>query len=519
MTREASIEAIRKRRRPWDIAVIGGGATGLGVALDAASRNLSVLLLERYDFAKGTSSRSTKLVHGGVRYLQQGNIALVFEALKERGIMKSNAPHLVKDLSFVIPTYEWWDRPFYSVGLKIYDMLAGKLGLGSSQSLSKEETIAAIPTVEQEGLKGGVAFHDGQFDDARMAISLALTATDYGAVLANYVKVTGIIKNGIVAEGVKAVDMETGEDFTISARVVINATGVFTDEILKMDDPTARVSIRPSQGVHLIVDKDFLPGEYAFLLPQTSDGRILFAVPWHRKVILGTTDTPVEDISAEPLALRKEIDFILENAARYLAKKPGLSDVKSVFTGLRPLVLRQGSQKSTREISRSHKITVSDSGLISVIGGKWTTYRKMAEEAVDYAIMVGDMAKRECITEHLLIRGYVKKTNFSDPLYVYGNDARLVQEIENEKTEWGGWLSETLQIRRSQVIWAAREEMARTVEDVLARRTRALFLDAQESINIATETARLLAEVLKKSENWIAEQVKDFQDLAKKYRV
>lgn len=519
VNRDVNINQIKTRKKPWDIVVIGGGATGLGIAVDAASRNFSVLLLEKYDLAKGTSSRSTKLVHGGVRYLQQGNISLVYEALRERGLMKQNAPHLVHDMSFVIPSYEWWDGPFYTVGLKIYDMMAGKLGLGSSQYLSREKTIEYIPTVEQKELRGGVIYHDGQFDDARMAVSLALTAADYGAVIVNYCGVVGLLKEEGVVVGVEAADGETGEEFFIPAKVVINATGVFVDEILKMDEPRAPKSIQPSQGVHLVLEKDFLPGRHAFLIPQTSDGRVLFAVPWHGKVILGTTDTMVDSVSEEPRALSEEIRFILNNASQYLRKVPSISDVKSVFAGLRPLAVPSGSSRATKEISRGHKVVVSDSGLITLLGGKWTTYRKMAEDAVDHAIMVGDLHDVACITERLLIHGYSREMDHSDPLHIYGRDRDFLEKIETDSPEYRGFLSQPLLIRKSQVVWAVRQEMARTVEDVLARRTRALFLDAQESIEIAEETAKIMAKELDKSELWINDQVAKYEQLAANYRI
>lgn len=502
----------------WDIIIIGGGATGLGCAVDAASRGFKTLLLEQVDFAKGTSSRSTKLVHGGVRYLQQGDVSLVLEALKERGLMFKNAPHLVTNQSFVIPTYDWWGGPFYTVGLKVYDLMAGKLGLGPSKHLSREDAVLALPTVEQEGLKGGVIYQDGQFDDSRMAISLALTAVDYGATVVNYCKVVNLLKEGELINGVVVVDQETGETFSINSKIVINATGVFTDEIVQMDEPGKKDMITTSQGIHIVLNKEFLPGSHAIMVPHTSDGRVLFAVPWHNHVIVGTTDTLLETRSLEPVALDSEIEFVLNTAGKYLLKRPERTDILSVFAGLRPLAKPDDEKKATREISRGHKIIVSVSGLITIVGGKWTTYRKMAEDAIDKAIILGGLSERECITFHLPIHGYRMDIDaYKDPLAPYGLDKEKVMEIANEEKRWKGWLSEKLQIHKSQIAWAVRQEWARTVEDVLARRTRALFLDARESIRIAPEVAALMAKELGQGRKWIREQIELYNALAKNY--
>jgi len=517
MKRELALKEFRSKKEPWDIVVIGGGASGLGTALDAATRNYSVLLLEQNDFAKGTSSRSTKLIHGGVRYLQQGDVSLVFEALRERGILRQNAPHLIHDLSFIIPTYDWWDGPFYTIGLKVYDLMAGKLGLGPSQHLSKKETLDAIPTVEKKDLRGGVIYHDGQFDDARMAISLAQTATDYGACAINYFKVVDLIKEDEIVSGVTAIDKESGEQFTIRSKVVINATGVFSNEVLKMDNPKAKDMIKPSQGIHLVVDKDFLPGKHAVLIPQTSDGRVLFAVPWYNKVILGTTDTVIDESSLEPVASEEEINFILKNASRYLAKNPKLADIRSVFAGLRPLAAPEGDAVPTKEISRHHKVLVSISGLITITGGKWTTYRKMAQDTVDQAIIAGGLDERPCLTEKILVHGYAKGLDFNNPLHVYGTDVELLNEIELESDGYKGWLSEKLKLRKSQVVWAVREEMARNLEDVLARRTRALFLDVNECLKIAKTTAEIMAVEMGKDDLWIRNELDNLSGLAKNY--
>ena len=521
MKREKMLKRLEKQNEPWDIVVIGGGATGLGVAVDAASRGYKTLLLEQHDFAKGTSSRSTKLVHGGVRYLQQGDISLVLEALKERGLMIQNAPHLVKNQAFIIPNYEWWDGPFYQVGLKVYDLMSGKLGIGSSKKMDKDDTVEHIPTIDQKGLKCGVVYYDGQFDDARMALSLAKTAGQFNGTVLNYFEVTGLNKNeeGIIC-GLSAKDLETGKAYDIKANAVINATGVFADRVKQMDEPDVKDMIQPSQGIHLVVDKTFLPDKYAIMVPQTKDGRVMFAVPWHNKVVLGTTDTMKEKPELEPEAQEQEIDFILETAGQYLTKQPTRDDVLSVFSGLRPLAKPEGDGKSTKEISRHHKVMISLSGLITIIGGKWTTYRKMAEDTVDNAILIGALPERKCITKNLPIYGYDKNLDLTtDPLSVYGTEKGNLQELEEEKPELADLLSETLPLRKSQVVWAVRAEMARTVEDMLARRVRGLFLDAKESIRIARPVAEIMAKEMGESNDWVKKQLVDFQKVASNYSI
>ncbi len=431
MQREHLLNELKKYPdKIWDIIVIGGGATGLGVAVDAASRGYSTVLFEQSDFAKGTSSRSTKLVHGGVRYLAQGDISLVLEALHERGLLRQNAPHLVKNQAFIIPSYDWWEGPFYNIGMKVYDMMAGKLGLGPSEKISKEETLKAIPNLSEKQLNGGVIYYDGQFDDSRLAINLAQTAVENGGIILNYMKVSDLIKDeqSLIC-GVKARDEETGNNYTINSRVVINATGVFVDDILHMNDPAAKRIVRPSQGVHIVLDKSFLQSESAIMIPKTSDGRVLFAVPWHGKVVVGTTDTPLDETTLEPRALEEEIKFILSTASKYLKKDPQRKDVLSVFAGLRPLATQQGNEQSTKEISRHHKLIVSLSGLITITGGKWTTYRKMAEDTVDKASLVGGLPEKDCLTKNMPIHGYVKNIHFDTPGYFYGADRAHIMDI------------------------------------------------------------------------------------------
>jgi len=516
MNRKEFIQTLEGQTGYWDFIVIGGGATGLGVGVDAASRGYKTLLLEQHDFSKGTSSRSTKLVHGGVRYLRQGNISLVLEALHERGLLIRNAPHLVSHQAFIVPNYEWWDGPFYGAGMKVYDLLAGKLGLGPSKHLSKEETLRRIPTLESKGLRGGVVYYDGQFDDSRLAINLAETMAEYGGVPINYLQVTGFSRGGEMIDGVTARDVETGKEYEIHGRVVVNATGVFTDEVLKMENAAAKPIIAPSQGVHLILDKEFLPGESAIMVPQTADGRVLFAVPWHDKVVVGTTDTPVPEVSLEPRPLEEEIKFILDHAAIYMSKDPTREDVKSVFAGLRPLV-KAGGGENTASISRDHYLVVSESGLVTITGGKWTTYRKMAEDTVNQALLVAGLNERECVTKNLRIHGWLKHFDKKDPLSTYGSDAIHIKKLVTVDPALGEKLHADLPYIKAEVVWAVREEMARTVEDFLARRSRALLLDARASIDIVPEVARLMAAELGYDDAWQAEQVRAYSELAKEY--
>ena len=502
----------------WDVVVVGGGATGLGVAVDAATRGFRVLLLERDDFAKGTSSRSTKLVHGGVRYLQQGDVMLVLEALRERGRMKRNAPHLVKDQAFVISNYSYWENILYFCGLTLYDFLSFGFGYGRSRFIGKKTVEHYLPTVSTKGLKGGIVYHDGQFDDARMAINLAQTAIENGATVLNYAEVTAIAhdSDGKI-NGVDFVDKETGRTYHAASRVVINAAGIFVDSIFRMDEPEKRDMVRPSQGVHLVLDRRFLQSDYAIMVPKTSDGRVLFAVPWHEKVVIGTTDTPRDRPESEPKYLEKEVDFILQTASRYMNPAPTRADVEAVFTGQRPLAAPQGEGKSTKELSRSHKIIVSDHGLLTITGGKWTSYRKMAEDTIDKAIHLGMLESRKCVTRSFRIHGWREHPNLHDHRYVYGSDEEAIRLLEAQNPDLQAHLSDKYDYRISEVVWAVRNEMARTVEDVLARRVRLLFLDAKEAIAVAPTVAGILAHELNKDEAWKEEQIKAFNQVAAKY--
>ncbi len=517
MNRDEMLARITTERR-WDFIIIGGGATGLGCAIEAASRGYQTLLLEQGDFGVGTSSRSTKLVHGGVRYLQQGNLAFVLEALKERAILRKNAPHLVHNLPFIVPNYVWWEGHFYGIGLKLYDFLAGRHGFGASKHLSKHETLKAIPTLESEGLLGGVRYYDGQFDDARLIINMAQTVWEQGGTLLNYLRVKALIKENNILSGVVAEDLETGEQYEIKGRVIINATGVFVDDIRRMDDAAVEPMIRPSQGVHIVLDKSFLPGDSAIMVPHTDDGRVMFAVPWHDRVILGTTDTPVEEAVLEPRAFDHEIEFLLKHAARYLAHDPNASDVLSIFAGLRPLVAAD-DQLRTAALSRDHTIHISESGLVTIAGGKWTTYRKMAEDTIDHAILLSQLPAVDSVSKNLQIHGSHYNAQIFAELHFYGSDAPMVRQVIAENPEYAEKIHPNLATVAGEVVWAVRHEMARTVADFLARRSRALIFDAAASIAAAPKVAHVMAKELKHDQKWIQQQVDDYNALARGYLI
>jgi glycerol-3-phosphate dehydrogenase len=513
------VEALADPEKVWDIILVGGGATGLGTTLDAASRGYKTLLLEQADFAKGTSSRSTKLVHGGVRYLAQGNIDLVKEALYERGLLLNNAAHLVKNEPFIIPNYNWWSGVFYTVGLTIYDLLAGKLSFGRSKHISKKETLSRLPGIRQKNLHGGVVYYDGQFDDSRLAINLVQTCLEQGATVLNYFKVENLLKKDKKIAGVIAKDIETGITYRIKAKAVINATGVFVDDLLQKDEPHKKPLVRSSQGIHIVVDRSFMPGDDAVMIPKTDDGRVLFVLPWHGKLLIGTTDTPLNEHSLEPVALEEEIAFVLRTANKYLSKELSRKDALSVFAGLRPLAAPQDGSAKTKEISRSHKLIVSPSGLITITGGKWTTYRKMAQDTIDKAIQTAQLTAFKCKTTNLSIHGNKKDIDRADHLYIYGVDRDALLELVKENRELGQKLHPGLEYSGAEVIWAARHEMARTVEDVLARRVRVLFIDAQAAIEIAPLVAHLMAIEMNKDKSWEKGQVEQFSRLAKRYLI
>jgi glycerol-3-phosphate dehydrogenase len=519
MKRPEMLRRVLDRRGPWDMVIVGGGATGVGVAVDAASRGYEVVLFEQSDFGKGTSSRSTKLVHGGVRYLEQGNISLVIEALKERGLLRQNAPHLVRDLGFVVPNYEWWEAPFYGLGLKVYNLLAGKYGFGPSQMLSREETLERLPTIKTAGLRGGVIYYDGQFDDTRLLINLAATAAEQGATLLNYAPVTGFSRDadGFI-DGVRAGDLESGQEFWIGAKVVINATGAFCDAVRRLADTQVTPMIAPSQGVHLVFDRSFLPGDSAIMVPHTSDGRVMFAIPWHGHTLVGTTDTPISHVTLDPVPLVEEIEFILSTARQYLQKAPTRGDVLSAFAGIRPLVGTRGG-KNTAVLSRDHTIHIDNSGLLTIAGGKWTTYRNMAEDCVNQAATLARVPEKPCVTKNLNIHGFHRRADKFGSLAIYGADAPAIQDLMRPDVSLAEPLHPALPYCGAEVVWATRCEMARTVEDVLARRTRALFLNAKAAIAMAPRVAELMAEELDHEKVWQVKEVNTFRELAKGYGV
>jgi len=508
---------ISDRTEPWDMLIIGGGATGVGVAVDAASRGYSVLLLEQSDFGKGTSSRSTKLIHGGVRYLQQGNISLVMEALRERGILRNNAPHLVHDLAFIVPNYDWWEAPFYGIGLKIYDMLAGRYGFGPSKILTKDETLERIPTIKRDGLRGGIIYYDGQFDDARLLINLARTASHQGAVLLNYARVITLTRSGDgIIDGAIFEDLEAGTEHRARSKAVINATGPFADHICRMDDPNALPLISPSQGIHLVFDRSFLPGKSAIMVPHTKDGRVMFAIPYLGVTLVGTTDTPVSEIELEPRPMAEEIDFILETAGQYLEKVPSRQDILSVFAGIRPLV-KTADEKNTAALSRDHIIHISKSGLLTIAGGKWTTYRLMAKVCVNYALSLAGLESKPCITEQLNIHGFHKTPEKFGEFALYGSDAPAVQDLVRADPIREDRLHPALPARVGEVIWAVRFEAARTVDDFLARRTRSLLLNARVASETAPKVASIMAKELGRGHKWENEQTESFRKISKIY--
>jgi glycerol-3-phosphate dehydrogenase len=500
-----------------DLLVIGGGATGLGIALDAAVRGLSVVLLERHDFAKGTSSRSTKLVHGGVRYLAQGNIGLVREALRERRSMLDNAPHLVQPLPFLMPVYGFkgklWDKLFYGSGLVMYDRLAGRAGLGNTAFFNAADTRQTLPGISADDLSGSVRYWDGQFDDARYAIALARSATAHGATVLNYCTVTSLLHYNGKVYGARAVDTETGAELTLNASCVINATGAWVDTLRQMNGTGQQTIVAPSQGVHLVVDRDFLASDHALLVPKTKDGRVLFAVPWQGKVLLGTTDTLRHELADEPEPLQQEIDFILSESARYLARAPSREDIRSMWAGLRPLVKPTDGNSSTQSISREHTVIIDDSNLVTVTGGKWTTYRAIAEDVLDQCMDDGLLPRRASgATRNLRLVGAPQHANTpisaAPGSHLYGNEATILNELPGANDELAPSLSTAM------VRFALRYEGARTIEDVLARRSRMLFLDAAMAEQLAPRVAAIINEELGRP----ASDVDSFAQLASHYR-
>lgn len=504
----------------WDVVVIGGGATGLGIALDAITRGFSTLLLEAKDFAQGTSSRSTKLVHGGVRYLAQGDVALVREALRERGRLAKNAPHLFKIQSFIIPGEYFWTAPYYTFGLWLYDRLSGKLSIGATRYLSKTETQKRLAGIKAEKIRAGVCYYDGQFDDARLAVTLAQSAVDHGATVLNYCPVVALHKNDAgKVDGVVAQDAFSQQSYQISARAVINATGVFANEIVAMDEPDSKPRIVPSQGIHLVFDRDLLASDDALMVPKTSDGRVLFAVPWHDKLVVGTTDTLVNSVSYDPKPLDQEIQFILETARDYFKRAPTRADVKSVFVGLRPLAAPKKEGKATKEVSRSHKVHISDSGLVHIIGGKWTTYRQMAEDTIDAAMKANLLPKKACQTVALKLHGYQESSLSDSFLSVYGSDTAALQKYSADDAALAEKIHPDYPYLLAQVAWAIDHESALTLEDILARRIRLLFLDARAAAQSAEKVARFMAKRLQWDDERLQTELNNFTAKAAQYHL
>jgi glycerol-3-phosphate dehydrogenase len=500
----------------YDIVIIGGGATGLGCAVDAASRGYKTLLLEKYDFAKGTSSRATKLVHGGVRYLAQGNIRLVREALYERGRLLQNAPHVCHTLSFIVPSYKWWQKWYYGLGLWVYEFLSSKLSLGKTKLLTKKKALGMLPGLSLDNFNGGVLYFDGQFDDSRLAINLAQTAVEQGATVLNYCGVKNFIKKDGKIIGVTATDEISGNSFDVYAKVVINATGVFADTILQLAENHKAHTIAPSQGIHLVVDKHFFEGDAGMMIPKTDDGRVLFAIPWHSKLLIGTTDTPVTHITTEPVAAKEEIDFVIRNFNRYTAKDITYADVRSVFAGLRPLANAGG--KKTAVMPRDHQIKILPSGLVHVTGGKWTTYRRMAEDAITKAAQSSGLTAKACQTKNLQIHGWDKHAT-DNHLSVYGTDAIGIQQLMKADAALAEKIHPAYPYTKAEVKWMVQKEMAITVEDILARRIRLLFLDAVAAMEAAPVVATLIATEMQQDKEWEAKQVDDFMQLARGYLI
>jgi len=514
--RKQVLEEIRKAPQ-FDVIIIGGGASGIGTALESCLRGYTTLLLEKHDFTKGTSSKSTKLVHGGVRYMAQGDLKMVREALKERGYLVKNAPHLVHDQAFIIPNYKWWEGAFYTIGLKFYDLLAGKFSLGRSIHLGSKKVKEMLPGIKHEKLKGGVLYHDGQFDDSRLAIDMLHALSEHGGLAINYMEVCGLIKdeNGKLS-GVKAKDNTTGNELTISAKTIMNATGVWVDDILEMDVSAHEKTIRPSQGIHLVLKKEFLPGENALMIPKTSDGRVLFAVPWHDYLVVGTTDTPINDSHAEPIASEQEILFILDTASLYFKKEIKRSDVQSVFAGLRPLAAPKKDSSKTKEISRNHKIYISESNLITVVGGKWTTYRKMGQDMIDGAIKKGLLPPSESPTKTFRIAA---RENFEKniPFSLYGNNASEIAAMIKKDPGLSEKIHPEIPYCWAEVCWICEHEMIVHLEDLLARRLRAILLNARATLEIAEEVANRIKKTMNWSDDEVKKELDSFEIFAENY--
>lgn len=515
MSRERMLDRAMELR-PWHVIVVGGGCTGIATALDASARGYRTLLVERGDFTGGTSSRSTKLVHGGVRYLRQGRVQMVYRALRERQRLWRNAPHLVRALSLVVPAYRWWERSWYGAGLKTYDVLAVGRGMGGSRLLSRRECSNRLSTLEGRGLRGGVLFHDGQFDDARLGWALVRTAANLGCVPLNYAEVTGLVEARGAIRGVRVTDRIGGAEWVARGAAVVNAAGPFADSLRQMDEPGRDPGVVLSRGAHIVVSSAFLPGSTALLVPSTDDGRVLFAIPWHGHVLIGTTEVPVAEPWAEPVPGDAEVDYLIDHAGRYLTRPIGRPDILSAWAGLRALV-PAGGEDNTSALSRDHSVSVSRRGLVTVTGGKWTTCRRVGQDAVDIAADVGGLSPAPSATSTLRLFGYSRRRDILTPWGVYGAEAGAVRELAETGTVLGRLMHPGLPYRLAQAAWAARHEMAMRVEDVLARRTRALFLNAGAAVEAAPAVARVMAAELGRDDAWIDEEARSFRALAQRY--
>ncbi len=506
----------------WDVLVIGGGASGLGCALASVARGYSTLLLEQADLSSGTSSRSTKLIHGGVRYLRQGNVGLVRQALIERGNLTRSAPHLVQKLAHLVPVFSHRERFFYGAGLKIYDLLAGSSSLGVSSFLGRAETLTHCPFLKSRHLRGSVQYFDAQFDDSRLAVSLARSIERLGGLILTYVKVHAFVKDNGRLTGVVARDLDADDEIRIKARVIINATGVFSDHLRSLGHPSHQKRVLASRGTHIVLPLRDMSSARGLLIPKTRDGRVLFLLPWHGVLLAGTTDIAVSQPGLEPTASRGEVEYILEHLAEYLEPAPSVSDCLSVFAGLRPLIQARPGE-STASLSREHAVVVDPSGLVSLIGGKWTTFRLMGEDTVDKAARVGGLAPTGRQNQLWIAdcpRSSEQKTcEGFDPLRVYGSERTRLEELCRGTPALARPLHPRLPYRMVQITWAVREEYARTVEDVLSRRTRALILDASASVEAAPAVARVMAQELGKDVCWKDDQVRSYSRLARKYTV
>ena len=531
MNREDHVNALKNN--DFDMLIIGGGATGAGVALDAASRGLKTALVERDDFAAGTSSRSTKLIHGGVRYLEAAvkhfdrtQFNLVRDALKERAILLEIAPHLARPIPLVTPIYNLLEVPYVMTGLKLYDWLAGKANLTPSRFVDAHEALNRFPMLKAEGLRGGVIYYDGQFDDARMNVSIALTAAEQGAKVANHVEVTDLLKENGRVSGAWLRDTLTGDTFEVAAKVVVNATGPFADKVRQMDDPDAKPMLSASSGVHIVLDERFSPPETGLLIPETEDGRVLFLLPWLGHTLVGTTDQPA-DIQPNPKADEDDVEYILRHIHRYFSIPVDRSDVKATWSGLRPLV-SDPNAADTAKLSRDHVINISDSKLLTIAGGKWTTYRKMALDTVNEAQKLGDLggADEPKTAKIKLVGGEAYSASAAGQLQEdYGLESDVASYLNRAYGDRAPKLADLAQnglgerlvpghhYLNAEVVYGAREEAARSTVDILARRTRLSFLDTEATSNAIPKVSKLLAEEL----GWDDEKVAADQEEARAY--